>query len=111
MLSYATVLSLPHDLVSQCSLHPRLFIFAPQTTIDLLKAAMTRAGPKTTVLIEGFPRSLDNLEAFEQQAGRCCEDGSSGMVVRGVRGCSFLCSIRTPLFEATPSTQVLGPFS
>jgi len=37
----------------------------------LLKAAMARADPSTVVLIDGFPRSLDNLEGFEQQVGMC----------------------------------------
>ena len=38
-------------------------------TIELFKQAMSGAnGP---VLIEGFPRSIDNLATFEEQCGPC----------------------------------------
>jgi len=42
-------------------------IVPAQTTIDLLKKAMgAQAGP---YLIDGFPRSMDNVKAFEDQVG------------------------------------------
>jgi adenylate kinase family enzyme len=42
-------------------------IVASETTVALLRAAMANhAGP---FLIDGFPRSLSNLEAFEEQLG------------------------------------------
>ena len=44
-------------------------IVPAQMTLDLLKAAMSaRAGP---YVINGFPKSLDNLEEYEAQCGRC----------------------------------------
>jgi len=46
-------------------------IVPAQTTIDLLKAAMAAAPSGSIVLIDGFPRSLDNLAAFEAQVGMC----------------------------------------
>merc|ERR1712070_327364 len=40
-----------------------------QVTVDLLKAAIaSSAGP---YLIDGFPRSMDNLDLFEAQVGPC----------------------------------------
>ena len=45
-------------------------IVPAQVTIDLLKAAIkSRKGP---YLIDGFPRSLDNLEAFDKQVVGSC---------------------------------------
>jgi len=46
-------------------------IVPAQVTIDLLKAAMSMAQDGTMVLIDGFPRSMENLEAFEEQVGEC----------------------------------------
>ena len=44
-------------------------IVPAQVTIDLLKAAMaSRKGP---YLIDGFPRSIDNLEGFLAECGSC----------------------------------------
>ncbi len=44
-------------------------IVPSQISLDLLKAAMgASAGP---YVIDGFPRSQDNLEAFEAQCGAC----------------------------------------
>ena len=44
-------------------------IVPAQVTIDLLKAAMnSRPGP---YLIDGFPRSIDNMQGFESQCGSC----------------------------------------
>lgn len=43
-------------------------------TIDLFKRAMAAAaagGAIGPVLIEGFPRSVDNLATFEEQCGAC----------------------------------------
>lgn len=37
-----------------------------QTTISLLKEAMA-ASEETTFLIDGFPRALDQADAFEKQ--------------------------------------------
>ena len=44
-------------------------IVPTQVTIDLFKQAM--AGATGPVLIEGFPRSIDNLATFEEQCGPC----------------------------------------
>lgn len=44
-------------------------IVPTQVTIDLFKEALaTTPGP---YLIEGFPRSVDNLQTFEEQCGSC----------------------------------------
>jgi len=44
-------------------------IVPTQVTLDLIMAAMREgSGP---CLIDGFPRSVDSLETFEEQCGRC----------------------------------------
>jgi len=44
-------------------------IVPAQVTLDLLKAAMgEQSGP---YLIQGWPKTLDNLDAFELQCGAC----------------------------------------
>lgn len=46
-------------------------IVPAQVTIDLLKAAISTAPQRGFVLIDGFPRSIENLDAFEAQIGTC----------------------------------------
>ena len=49
-------------------------IVQAETTIDLLRKAMFEAkagGAKGPFLIDGFPRSMDNLQAYEAQAPKC----------------------------------------
>jgi len=45
-------------------------IVQSETTVELLRAGM--AGERGPFLIDGFPRSVSNLEAFEAEIGTCC---------------------------------------
>ena len=46
-------------------------IVPAQVSLDLLKDAMGARTDVSAYLVDGFPRSMDNLEAFEQQCGAC----------------------------------------
>jgi adenylate kinase family enzyme len=47
-----------------------------QTTISLLKQAMA-ASKETTFLVDGFPRALDQADAFEKQVCPHCSRSNS----------------------------------
>jgi len=75
------------DLPPSISLVPCAVTFSrqivpAQVTLDLLKAAMgEQSGP---YLIQGWPKTLDNLDAFELQCGACagaiCLDGDEAIL-------------------------------
>lgn len=44
-----------------------------EVTINLLKAAMQCEPPGSTFLIDGFPRSMDNLQCFERLLAPLCD--------------------------------------
>lgn len=46
-------------------------LFSKDITLGLLKKAMERAAGANGFLIDGFPRKLDQAEAFEREIGTC----------------------------------------
>lgn len=57
-----------------------------QVTVGLLRKAMEESG-KDVILIDGFPRSADNREAFERVVSAGAGAGGGARTWPGMMGC------------------------